>query len=96
MRSILDIILIILDMYIWVLVASAILSWLVSFNIVNSQNQVVATISDIIYRVTEPVLAPIRNRLPQLNGLDLSPIVVILAIYFAKSVIIRYIYPNVF
>lgn len=96
MRALLDVILIILDLYVWILIASAILSWLTAFNVVNTRNQAVATISDLLYRLTEPVLRPIRARMPNLNGLDLSPIVVIITIYFIKSVIIRYIWPNVF
>lgn len=96
MRAVLDVVMVILDLYVWVLIISAVLSWLIVFNIVNTRNQFVSTILDLIYRVTEPVLAPIRRKLPHLNGLDLSPIVVILAIIFFKSVIVRYIYPNVF
>jgi YggT family protein len=96
MRAVLDVVLVVLDLYVWVLIVSALLSWLVAFNIVNARNGFVSTVLDILFRVTEPVLAPIRRKLPHMNGLDLSPIIVILLIIFAKSVIIRYIYPNVF
>jgi YggT family protein len=96
MRAILDIVLLILQIYIWLLIAAAVLSWLVAFNVVNTRNQVVATIGDFLYRITEPVLRPIRNMLPNLGGLDVSPVILILLILLIENIIIRYIYPNVF
>ena len=96
MRSILYVILLVLDLYIWLLIAAAVLSWLVAFNVVNSRNQFVAMLGDFIYRVTEPVLRPIRNMLPSLGGIDVSPVVVILIIILIKDIIVRYIYPSVF
>ena len=96
MRAILDIVQIVLDLYIWLLIASAILSWLIAFNVVNTRNQFVASVSDFLYRITEPVLAPIRNMLPNLGGLDISPIVLILLIMFIQRIISYYIYPAVF
>jgi YggT family protein len=95
MRSILYVILLILDIYIWLLIAAAILSWLVAFNVVNSRNQFVAMIGDFLYRITEPVLRPIRNLLPSLGGIDVSPVVLILIIILIKDIIVRYIYPVV-
>jgi YggT family protein len=96
MQAILDVVLIALDLYVWVVIASAILSWLVAFNVVNSRNQVVSMIGQALYNLTEPVLRPIRRFMPQLGGLDISPIVLILLIFLAQSVIIRYIRPFVF
>ncbi len=96
MRAVLDVIMIVLNLYIWVLIASAVLSWLIAFNVINTRNQFVSTVWDMLYRVTEPVLRPIRERLPNLGGLDISPIILLLIIYFIQSVITRYIYPNVF
>jgi YggT family protein len=96
MRSILDVILLVLQLYVWLLVASAILSWLIAFNVVNTRNQVVATIADFLWRITEPVLRPIRSFMPNLGGIDISPVILILIIFFIQSVITRYIYPNVF
>ena len=96
MRAVLDVIMIALNLYIWILIASAVLSWLIAFNVINTRNQFVATVWDLIYRITEPVLRPIRERLPNLGGLDISPIILLLIIYFIQSVIVRYIYPNVF
>jgi len=96
MRAILDVILIVLDLYVWLLIAAAVLSWLVAFNVVNSRNQFVAMVGDFLYRITEPVLRPIRNMLPNLGGIDISPVVLILIIILIKSIIIHYIYPVVF
>jgi YggT family protein len=96
MRAVLDIILIVLDLYVWLLIAAAILSWLVAFNVVNTRNQFVAAVAEFLYRITEPVLAPIRRALPNLGGLDISPIVLILIMMFIQRVITYYIYPVVF
>ena len=96
MRSILYVILLILDLYIWLLIASAVLSWLVAFNVINARNQFVAMVGDFLYRVTEPVLRPIRNMLPSLGGIDVSPVVVILVIILIKDIIVRYVYPAVY
>lgn len=96
MKSVLDVILLVLQLYVWLLIASAILSWLIAFNVVNTRNQFVATVADFLYRITEPVLRPIRQMLPNLGGIDISPIIVILIIFFIQSVIYRYVYPNVF
>src|ERR1700692_1821012 len=96
MRAVLDIVLIVLDLYVWLLIASAILSWLIAFNVVNTRNQFVAAVAEFLYRITEPVLAPIRRIMPNLGGLDISPIIVILLIMFIQRVITYYIYPAVF
>jgi YggT family protein len=96
MRAVLDIVLLILQIYIWLLIASAVLSWLVAFNVVNTRNQVVAMAGDFLYRITEPVLRPIRSVVPSFGGIDISPVLVIFIILFLENVIVRYIYPNVF
>jgi YggT family protein len=96
MRSILDIILLVLQLYIWLLIAAAVLSWLVAFNVVNTRNQVVSMVGEFLYRITEPLLRPIRNMLPNLGGIDISPVILILVILLVENVIVRYIYPNVF
>ena len=77
-----------LDIYIFILFAAAVLSWLIVFNVVNPRNPAVSMIGEFLYRVTEPVLRPIRNRLPNFGGIDVSFIVVILIIYFIQWVII--------
>ena len=95
MRSVLYIILLILDIYIWLLIAAAILSWLIAFNVVNMRNQFVATLADFLYRITEPALRPIRTRLPNMGGIDISPVILILIIIFLRYVIHLYILPVV-
>lgn len=77
-----------LDLYSYVLIATIILSWLVAFNVVNSRNNIVSMIGDFLYRATEPVLAPIRRRLPNMGPVDLSPLVVFLGIIFIQMVIL--------
>jgi YggT family protein len=96
MRALLDVILLALQLYVWLLIAAAVLSWLVAFNVVNTRNQVVATIGDFLYRITEPVLRPIRSILPNLGGIDISPVILILLVFLIQNIIIRYIYPYVF
>jgi YggT family protein len=96
MRSVLDVVMLALNLYVWLLIASAVLSWLIAFNVVNTRNQFVSTVWDFLYRITEPALRPIRNMLPNLGGIDISPIILLLIIFFIQSVIQRYIYPNVF
>jgi YggT family protein len=95
MRAILEIILLVLDLYVWLLIASAILSWLVAFNVVNTRNPLVAGIAEFLYRITEPLLAPIRRMLPNLGGLDISPIVLILLIYLVQKLIVYNVMPLV-
>jgi YggT family protein len=96
MRAILDVILVVLQIYVWLLIAAAVLSWLIAFNVVNTRNQAVAMIGDFLYRITEPLLRPIRGMMPNLGGIDVSPVVLILIIFLLENVIVRYIYPNVF
>lgn len=96
MRALLDVIVLLLNLYIWLLIAAAVLSWLVAFNVVNTRNQFVAMVGDFLYRITEPVLRPIRNMLPSLGGIDISPVILILIIILIEKIIYYYIYPNVF
>jgi len=96
MRALLDVIVILLQLYIYLLIAAAVLSWLVAFNVVNTRNQFVAMLGDFLYRVTEPVLRPIRNVMPNLGGIDISPVILILIIILIEKLIYYYIYPNVF
>jgi YggT family protein len=95
MRALLDVILIALQLYVWLLIAAAVLSWLVAFNVVNPRNQFVATVGEFLYRITEPALRPIRNLLPNLGGIDISPVILILLIFLIERIIVHYIYPNV-
>lgn len=96
MRALLDVILVVLNLYVWLLIAAAVLSWLIAFNVVNPYNKFVRGVGDFLYRITEPLLAPIRRVIPSLGGIDLSPMLLILLIFFIQRVIGLYIYPNVF
>ena len=77
-----------LELYIFILFAAAVLSWLVVFNVVNTRNPAVAMVADFLYRITEPALRPIRERLPNFGGIDISFIVLILIIYFVQTVVL--------
>lgn len=90
MQSILWLLDTVINLYIWCLIISAILSWLVAFNVVNTQNRIVYLVGDFLYRVTEPALAPIRRFLPNLGGIDVSPIVLILLLLFIQSLLFEY------
>ena len=96
MRAVLDVVLLALQIYTWLLIISAVLSWLIAFNVLNTRNQFVATVWDMLYKITEPVLRPIRNMLPNMGGIDLSPIILLLIIFFIERVIVLYLYPAVF
>ncbi len=91
MYALLDLIHTVIEIYVWVLIGSAIMSWLVTFNVVNTYNRVVATLSELFYRLTEPVLRPIRSVLPHLGGIDISPVIAILLLYFINKLIYEYV-----
>ena len=77
--------------YIVLLIAQAILSWLVAFNVVNTRNPVVNAVGRFLYQITEPVLRPIRSILPSLGGIDVSPVVLILLLAFIRNLIYEYV-----
>lgn len=77
-----------ITIYIWILIAQVVLSWLVAFNIVNTRQPFVRQLGNALWRLTEPVLGPIRRILPNLGGLDISPIIVILILEFLRRFII--------
>jgi YggT family protein len=81
-------IVLVIDLYIWVVIISAILSWLIAFNVVNTSNRFVYTVADVLYRVTEPALRPIRNVIPNLGGIDISPVILILFLLFIRDVVL--------
>ena len=96
MRPLLDVILLILDLYMDVIIGVAILSWLIAFNVINLHNDLVRSVWNALNGLTEPVLRPIRGMLPNMGTLDISPIVVMLVIFLLKREIMTYVYPNVF
>lgn len=83
----------IITIYIWLLIASVVLSWLIAFNVVSTGNHVVYQLRDFLYRITEPLLRPIRNLLPSLGGIDISPVVLILALYFLRDLAFELLRP---
>lgn len=84
-----------LDIYWWFIIASAILSWLFAFNVINGRNQFVATVADFLYKVTEPALRPIRRVLPDLGGIDISPIILLLILFFLRQFLLTTVAPAV-
>jgi YggT family protein len=95
MRAILDVILLILQLYTYVIIIVAVLSWLVAFNVINVYNEFVRSIWTALNALTEPLLRPIRQILPSMGGIDISPVILIILIYFIEDIITRYIYPYV-
>jgi YggT family protein len=82
-------------LYIYILIAVAVLSWLIAFNVVNSNNPTVGMIMNFVYRITEPALRPIRAVLPNLGGIDISPVILIIGLMFLDQFIF-WLYLSVF
>jgi len=96
MRAILEVLLTALDMYRYVAIGAAVLSWLIAFNAVNIRNELVRSLWNLVNALTEPLLRPIRRFLPNMGGIDISPVILLLLIMLVENVIIRYVYPYVF
>ena len=77
----------VIDLFIWAIILSALMSWLIGFNIINISNKLVYIIADFLNRLTEPFLSPIRRLMPYLGGVDLSPVVLILILFFLRDLI---------
>ena len=82
----------VINLYMWVVIIWVIMSWLVSFQVVNTHNRFVHLVNDFLHRVTEPALAPIRRVTPYLGGIDLSPFVLILILYFLRLLLREYLF----
>ena len=85
MYSLLQLISTVITLYIWALIISAVLSWLVAFNVINTGNRFVYMVGDFLYRITEPALRPIRRFIPLLGRIDISPVVLILILIFLRN-----------
>ena len=85
-----------ISIYIWLLIASVVLSWLIAFNVVNTGNRFVYQVRDFLYRITEPALRPIRNLLPNLGGVDISPILLIVVLHFLQVFVNRDLVPAMY
>ncbi len=81
----------VVQLYIFVLIVQVVMSWLIAFNVVNTRNRFVYAVADITYKLTEPALRPIRRVLPNLGGVDISPIVLILLLYFIRDLFFEYV-----
>ena len=95
MLALIQTIVLALDIFWWIIILSAIFSWLYAFNVVNPRNQFVGMIGNALFRITEPALRPIRNLLPDLGGIDISPIVLLLIIFFIRQFLITTVAPAV-
>ncbi|MEO4001142.1 YggT family protein [Mesorhizobium sp. CAU 1732] len=84
-----------LDIYWWIIILSAVFSWLYAFNVINSSNQFVGTIGNMLFRLTEPALRPIRRILPDLGGIDISPIILLLLIFFIRQFLLTTVAPAI-
>ena len=80
----------IINIYIWLIILQVVLSWLIAFNVVNTSNRFVYMVGDFLYRITEPAMRPIRRILPNLGGIDLSPMVLLLLLIFAQKLLVEY------
>ena len=77
----------VIRLYIWVVIAMAIVSWLIAFQVINTRNQFVRQVAEFLFRITEPALRPIRSILPNLGGIDISPVILIIGLLFLEQVI---------
>jgi len=77
----------IVTLYIWVLIMAALMSWLVAFNVINTHNRLVYLVADFLYRVTEPALRPLRRYIPNLGGIDISPVILMLLLWFLRDLL---------
>ncbi|MEZ5773340.1 MAG: YggT family protein [Hyphomicrobiaceae bacterium] len=89
MTSVLNLISTLASLYVYVIIIAVVMSWLIAFNVINRRNQIVYTITDTLYRLTEPVMGPIRRALPNLGAIDISPIIVLLALMFLRDFLCR-------
>ena len=96
MLAVVQVVLLILNILWWIIIVSSILSWLLAFNILDYRNNFVRTVADMLHRLTEPLYRPIRNILPNLGGIDLSPLVVLIAIFFLQQIIYIYVVPAIY
>lgn len=95
MLALIQTIVLALDIFWWIIILSAIFSWLYAFNVVNPRNQFVGTVGNMLFRITEPALRPIRRLLPDLGGIDISPIILLLIIFFIRQFLLTSVAPAV-
>ncbi len=81
----------VINIYVWIIIIMVVMSWLLAFNVINKSNNFVRQVNYALYRLTEPLLGPIRRILPDLGGLDLSPMVLLLGLLFLQRLVIQYL-----
>ncbi len=80
----------VIELFIWLLIIQAILSWLIAFGIVNTQSSFVNMVGNFLYKITEPLLRPIRKILPEFGGVDISPVILIILLIFFRNLLFEY------
>lgn len=93
--TIIQTLLFVIGIYKWIVIAMVIFSWLYAFNVVNNSNRFVAMVGEFLYKATEPLLRPIRRFMPDLGGLDISPIILFVIIFFVERIIINVLAPAI-
>ena len=93
MLALIQTIVLALDLFWWIIILSAVFSWLYAFNVINPRNQFVGTIGNFLFRITEPALRPIRRFMPDLGGIDISPIILLLIIFFIRQFLLLTVAP---
>ena len=93
MNPIIYLVELVIEILTWIVIAGAIMSWLVAFGVVNISNKFIRMVVDVLYRLTEPVLRPIRRILPNLGGVDISPVILLLGLFFVRSLLWEYVWP---
>ena len=96
MKSLLILVDSVVTIYIWILIINAILSWLIAFNVLNTSNRLVYSLLNVSYKMTDPLLRPIRNFLPNLGGIDISPVILILLLMFGRNLVFEFFAPALF
>tara|TARA_B110000196_G_C20530536_1_gene379804 strand:+ start:39 stop:329 length:291 start_codon:yes stop_codon:yes gene_type:complete len=86
----------IITIYLWIIIINALLSWLVAFNILNTQNRFVYSALEVTYKLTDPALNRIRRFLPTFGSIDISPIILILALMFLRNIVFEIFAPGLF
>jgi YggT family protein len=96
MGALIEVIVMASDIYIWIVIASAAVSWLIAFDVINVKNEQAANLVSLLNRLTEPVYKPIRKYIPPLGGVDVTPIVIIFLIIILRNIIIRLLLPHMY
>ena len=86
----------IITIYLWIIIINAVLSWLIAFNVLNTQNRFVFSILDTTYKLTDPVLSKIRRFIPMFGSIDISPVILILILMFLRNIIFEIFAPGLF